>query len=88
MLPGQSNTQQVPIPVLPGVPIRMSMGSFGQFYLDGGLERMARSDENMGFVDLGKRKERDMVEETEIIVYQGRSKCLVCRKFDFPPHSI
>ncbi|XP_037438733.1 uncharacterized protein LOC119306673 [Triticum dicoccoides] len=68
------------------MPIYMSMGSFGQLYLDGGLENVVQparggqhdlgagvqAVDNMGFVHLGKRKERDVEETNEVIFYQGK----------------
>lgn len=88
LLPGQPRDTHHPGSVLPGVPIFMSMGSFGQLYLDGGLENVVQPvrcgqhdagagrpiGENMGFVQLGKRKEREVEDSNEIIVYQGRRK--------------
>ncbi|KAE8767616.1 hypothetical protein D1007_60990 [Hordeum vulgare] len=67
------NTSQLALPILPGVPVRMSMGSFGQLYLDGGLDAMARADDNMGFVLLSSKKENNMDEGKEIIVYRGKT---------------
>ncbi|XP_037431611.1 uncharacterized protein LOC119298233 [Triticum dicoccoides] len=72
MLPGEVEVDEMANPVLPSVPIRMSMGSFGQFYLNGGLANVPRPDENMGFVHLGKTKERDFDEGGEIIIYEGK----------------
>ena len=74
MLPMEVEVDEMANPVLPSVPIRMSMGSFGQFYLNGGLANVPRPDENMGFVHLGKRKERDFNEGGEIIIYEGKRK--------------